>query len=538
MTRDRSTFIIQVGTPGQPFRILPATSGNEVWVPLPQGCSAILNCGDRRGVNPFNGSPSNGFQSNESTTWTSNGIFDLIGEKNLNYTGNGLYGFDTVGLGPTVGTLQITHQVVAGVATSEEFYLGEFGLGPKPSNFSTNGTDPVPSSLHTLVNKNFIPSLSFGYTAGARYRQKSVFGSLTLGGYDASRFTTNNLTFTFGPDDSRSLLVGVQAITAENTLTGTVMPLSSGILSFIDSGTPHIWLPLPACTAFERAFGLVYDPHTDLYLVNSTVHAQLMQLNPSVTFTLGNEVSGGGVVNITLPYGAFDLQASQPIYANATPYFPLRRAANESQYTLGRTFLQEAYLTVDYGRSKFSVQQAMFQDPMPTEQIKSIDNSTSNGAIGVPIPYRAPSRWSIGTILGIVFPILTISILVVTLIIGQRRRDRKIKELEKEREMSLLKTHSSVAGTETASGTKDGAAASDVEDPPWMKPELANDSVQPVQQLASKEVPLRTKAVGKNGKQELVGSPAAREIDGDSVYEMSAGEGWMGEMEGAGKRKP
>ena len=528
--------MIQVGTPGQPFRIIPSTSGNEIWVPLPQGCDpSILNCGDRRGVNPFNGGPSNGLQTNASTTRTPNGIFDLIGEKKLNYTGNGQYGFDTIGLGPDVAALQLANQVVAGIAT-EDFYLGELGLGPKPSNFTTNLTDPVPSFLRTMVDKAFIPSLSFGYTAGAKYRQKSVFGSLTLGGYDASRFAPNNLTFTFGPDDSRSLLVGVQAITADNTLAGTVATLSSGILTFIDSGTPHVWLPLSACTVFERAFGLVYDPHTDLYLVNSGIHAQLTQLNPSVTFTLGNEVSGGENVNITLPYGAFDLQASQPIYANATSYFPLRRAANESQYTLGRTFLQETYITVDYGRSKFSVQQAMFQDPMPTEKIKAISNGTTNRAIGHAVPYHQPSRLNIGTILGIVFPIVTISVLIITLIIGQRRRDRKIKELEKEREMGLLKQRPS--DNSEATDRKDGSAGSDAKAPAWIKSELPNDTVQPVQQLASKEIPLGMRDVGYNGEQELNGSSATREIDGRIVYEMSGGDEWVREMDGVGQRRP
>lgn len=388
--------------------------------------------------------------------------------------------------------------------------------------------------MRTLADQSLVPSLSFGYTAGAKYRLKSVFGSLTLGGYDASRFTPNNLTFTFGPDDSRPLLVGVTAITAANTIMGTVNPLSSGILALIDSGTPHIWLPLPACTAFERAFGLTYDPHTDLYLVNSTTHTQLTQLNPSITLTLGNEISSGQSINITLPYAAFDLQASHPIYPNATPYFPLRRAANDSQYTLGRTFLQEAYLTVDHTRSNFSVQQAIFQDPMPPPQIRAISrvDSAGLGAVG---PSHTPRRWSIGTILGLVLPIVTISVLLATLIIGRRRRDRKIKELEKEREMALLNTPSFAGNNDNSADVGNGGEAA--KDPAWLKPELANDSVQPVPQLAGRELLLSTKLVGRNGKQELTGSEAAGEIDGGAVYEMEGGEEWLREMPGSGNTK-
>ena len=528
--RNRSTFTILVGTPAQSFRILPATNGNEIWVPDPQGCTAAdaSNCGDRRGVNTFNGSPSRGFQTNQSSTWSGQGIYDLIGEKDLNYTGSGTYGFDTVGLGPSssgTSALELSNQVVAGVTTSE-FYLGEFGLGSKPANFSTtSASNPPKSYMRTLVDQNLIPSLSFGYTAGAKYRFKSVLGSLTLGGYDASRFTPNNLTFTFGSDDSRSFLVGLQTITVSNSLIGTTTLLSSGILSLVDSGTPHIWLPTDACTAFERAFGLVYDPHTDLYLVNSTTHAQLTQLNPSVTFTLGNGISNGDTIEITLPYASFDLQASYPIYATLTLYFPLRRALNESQYTLGRTFLQEAYLTVDYTRSRFFVQQAVFQDPMPAQQINSI-SSINDTTFSVAAPYHSPSRWNIGTILGIVFPLLGLSVLITSLVIGQRRRDGKIKAMEAEREQALSKSHS----VDSHNDNKTASTSQDTTDAIGNKAELPNDTVQPLQQLEGREVPLGIRDVGYAGEQELNGDPVAKEVGGGEVYEMEGGREWVREM--------
>lgn len=168
-----STFIIRVGTPEQTFRILPATNGQETWVPVPQGC--LLNdsnsCGHLRGAEPFKGAPSNGFQVNASSTWVANDFYTLGSEQNLNYSGNGEYGFDTVKLGTQDGGLSLAGQVVAGIAT-KDFYLGIFGLGPKPANFS-DFPDPKPSYMRTLVDKNLVPSLSFGYTAGAPYRNFS-----------------------------------------------------------------------------------------------------------------------------------------------------------------------------------------------------------------------------------------------------------------------------------------------------------------------------------------------------------------------------
>lgn len=84
------------------------------------------------------------------------------------------------------------------------------------------------------------------------------------------------------------------------------------------------------------------DNATGRYLVNDTVHEKLKVLNPVITFKLGNQTYGGETLNIVLPYSAFDLQVDYPIYPSATNYFPLRRAMNDSQYVIGRTFLQEA----------------------------------------------------------------------------------------------------------------------------------------------------------------------------------------------------
>jgi len=171
---------------------------------------------------------------------------------------------------------------------------------------------------------------------------KTVLGSLTLGGYDSARFTPNDITFPLAPNDSRDLIVGIQSIKSTDLNGNSHDLLNSGILAHVDSSIAEICLPAEACALFEQAFGLVYDPVNMLYPVNSTWETTLKALNPNITFTLGNTVSGGPSVSITFPYAAFDLQATWPKYPNSTRYFPLQRATDPSGYTLGRTFLQEA----------------------------------------------------------------------------------------------------------------------------------------------------------------------------------------------------
>ena len=251
-------------------------------------------------------------------------------------------------------------------------------------------------------------------------------GSLTLGGFDESRFVPNNVSLNFDSNDSRSLTLAIQSITANNTLEGAVTPLSMGILALVDSTVPHIWLPASACIVFERAFGLSYDNTTDLYTVNDTVHERLRQLNPTVTLKIGDAVSGGEIVGIELPYGAFDLQASSPIYANATNYFPIRRAGNETQYTLGRTFLQEAYVIADYERMNFSVSQAVFTNASKSRIIAiNPKNYTTNTTIFSEKMHSSTSPGEVGGIVGGLLAIAALVLFLGWLCLRRRRKQQR-----------------------------------------------------------------------------------------------------------------
>ena len=92
-------------------------------------------------------------------------------ELNLGYNRNSSFGMDSVALGLSnaTGGPYLGSQVVADFQTND-YYIGLFGLGQQPTNFSTFDT-PYPSFLTSLKSKGMIPSLSWGYTAGARYRQ-------------------------------------------------------------------------------------------------------------------------------------------------------------------------------------------------------------------------------------------------------------------------------------------------------------------------------------------------------------------------------
>lgn len=160
-----STFDLNVGSPAQNVRVLPSTSTPHTWVVSPQGCVSALGsgCADNRGGL---------FNNANSTSWTSQGYYDINRDINANMgiTGIADYGFDTIGLGAQ-RSADLKNQTVASVVTLD-LWLGLFGLNPKNISFGTSGV-PVPSFISNLKSNGSIPSLSFGYNAGAIYRECS-----------------------------------------------------------------------------------------------------------------------------------------------------------------------------------------------------------------------------------------------------------------------------------------------------------------------------------------------------------------------------
>lgn len=322
--------------------MLISSSGSSLWTVLSEGClpQDPPNCPDLRGTT---------FNTSLSTSWDYQGLFQvpLAPESALPYHGNSEVGIENITLGwQGSGGPTINDQIVIGLVDNNT-YMGVLGLSSTPVNIS-NYNHPHQSVLASLKNNSMIPSLSWAYTAGIYNRALKGFASLTFGGYDSSLVGSHNLTFQFGlgVDISRDLLVNLKGIQTDGQSL-----LTDPIYAFVDSFVPYIWLPVSCCKRFEEAFGLVWDGINELYLVNDSLHESLVSRNPNITFTLSNQEGNAGTtsnqtIEIVLSYASFDLVANYPLLGTdinkTSGYFPLKRAANDTQYTIGRTFLQES----------------------------------------------------------------------------------------------------------------------------------------------------------------------------------------------------
>ncbi|KAK9419014.1 putative Peptidase A1 domain-containing protein [Seiridium unicorne] len=457
-----SSFDIRVGTPEQDVRVLVSTASPESMVVLSEyGCSTSVfttvpsDCAVSRG---------NLFNPNDSTSWSDVGTFGInengVGlEANLGYYQAADFALDHLGIGLLGPSLD--NQTVAGIATAEPFYLGIFGLNSQPVNFTSLGNYSSPSFLTALKSQGIIPSLSWSYTAGAQYRKitgrklcclhslihapsatglKEVYGQLIFSGYDTSRFTENSVSFTMAGDVTRDLVVALQSISYSGSTSATL--LSDAIDIYIDSTDPYLWLPDDVCDAFEDAFGLTLDNTSGLYLVNDTHHTTLLDSDAEVSFRLSDVNSGGDSVRIVLPYDAFDLTAEAPLVDNTSYYFPLKRAANATQYTLGRTFLQEAYLTADYERGVFNVSACAWVQGAE-ENIVTITSKDSESDCSSTSGCTSTSNGTSlggGSIAGIVIGCVLLALLIaaVVFVLLRRRKKRAYAASEPEPDESVL----------------------------------------------------------------------------------------------------
>ena len=415
---------MQVGTPGQNLRLIPSNSGNAVWPVLPQGCMTRdpAKCGDSRGYL---------FQPNASSTWNSTGIHGLVltEEAELGYRGSADFGYDDLTLGrPGDGLPTLDHQVIEGFAVRYKGILYrivrlkssryQYIYSQQPSAeflWSSSSAEQNPKHFVGLHSRCLLQAANSIWKSNIRRLRHHAFCS-----------------------EQRNILVWPRyqprspCTYSIHHIRYRVTTFNSHLCIYRLTRTSHLAPSRRMSSTFEQAFGLVYNETAEIYFVNDTLHDKLISQNPNVTFTLG-PASGGATVDIVMQYGSFDLLAEYPIINNATRYFPLERAQNDSQFTLGRTFLQDAYVIADYDRNNFSVSQAIFPNISNTQQIVAIRRPEDSL---LPTHHKTLST---GTIVGIVLGGIMSSLILGTIIvysIHKRVQKRSINSSARDRDES------------------------------------------------------------------------------------------------------
>jgi hypothetical protein len=278
---------------------------------------------------------------------------------------------------------------------------------------------------NALWSHGITPSPIWSYTAGAYYRDESAFGSLVFGGYDLSRYKGNSVGFTMNNDPDRELGLEIRSVSA-STPNGETELLKTPISASIDSSIAELRLPKSICDRFKEAFHLSYDRSRDLYLIDRNIHDRLLNSNHEITFALAPS-SMGASINITFPYLAF-AQTLASSSNDTELYFPIHATSDPKSYKLGRTFLQEAHLTVHPSARTFLISQARF--PFAPPRIIALPSFASKSKPAMKFFTRAVrsrrrrGRPSGGAIAGIVIAVVAVVValaFVVWIILRKRR---------------------------------------------------------------------------------------------------------------------
>jgi hypothetical protein len=185
----RSTFQLTAGTGhrGQSVRLLPSTSLSETYLIVPKGCDNDVTRG-KTFVNNASCDQSRGglFNANESLNYIPQSIYNpgqyrtfaLYGKDDFNAE----LGFDELRMGlPSEDKVGIKQMNVFGYTDFYFSWTGLLGIDPRPSFFTgTRGfSSPQPNFLQQLFDKGQVPSLSWAYTAGSKWRKFSRFFTTT-----------------------------------------------------------------------------------------------------------------------------------------------------------------------------------------------------------------------------------------------------------------------------------------------------------------------------------------------------------------------
>ncbi|KAJ3479275.1 hypothetical protein NLG97_g8358 [Lecanicillium saksenae] len=396
-----SSVAFLLGTESDSVNILPSTSLSELWAVGPGGCqNKEQHCMSARGGI---------YTPTDSKRWTSWGQY-FLGLDYLGYGGNGAYGRDNINSWSPITNIAFgMSNVLIAAYNTTDYFNGLFGLGISQGRFKTN----IGESALTQAVKEFgwIPSYSYGYTAGASYRNMPL--SLTLGGYDSARFVEHDTLFTITQSDN-SPRVNVRGISVYNDHKPSAWSSSTNVLSdyddrftgLVDSTTPYLWLPAKICESFATALNLTYNETFKLYTLTNQQYQDYSTSDAySFTFSLssidnldnfGLPLSAPGVVNITIPIKTFIGSLSYPFAKEAikygqpgVPYFMLRKATNSSEVIIGRSFLQETYIRTKYDSGVFSIHQASFpKDPNKDAKLVHI-TQPGNSPYPPPPPNKA-----------------------------------------------------------------------------------------------------------------------------------------------------
>jgi hypothetical protein len=250
--------------------------------------------------------------------------------------------------------------------------VGCLGLGAPITvnqSFTTNGGPSINASLVPgyLNAHSQIPSNSFAMHIGSV--NPPMPGSLLFGGYDQNRIIGDILSETDDYTKAISLKdISIRVVDGSSPWTFQSKPgllaannasiSSGGIKVSVDGCSPYLTLPKSTCDAITDHLPVDYDQSLGLYIwkTDDPKYSQIVSSASSLDFTfLGG--SNTQTVTISVPFRHLNLTLTAPLVDSDKQYFPCYTGASGG-YTLGRAFLQDAFVGAHWDQKLWWLAQA------------------------------------------------------------------------------------------------------------------------------------------------------------------------------------
>lgn len=298
-------------------------------------------------------------------------------------------------------------------------------------------------TLPAAYETGLIPSMSYGLHVGSVYPEMPP--SLVLGGYDSSRLISDPIvsdTDTFTLNTMGLSSVGGYQYYGEPEPNDNQLS-SPGMEVTINPGAPYMYLPRETCDRLAEFLPVIYNEDFNLYTWDKSGDFEAFEsIVTTLHFlTFGFASSNNRTQEINVPFALLNLTLESPLVSEPTPYFPCSPLQDGQQATLGRSFLQAAFLGQNWQSERLFLAQAPGPDGGP-ENVQAIANDDrlltpatnapswiSTWSSTVP-PWKDPSSdgdggLSGGVLAGIVVGVIALLVIVAGLALWLFRRRKQ-----------------------------------------------------------------------------------------------------------------
>ncbi|KAI0489490.1 aspartic peptidase domain-containing protein [Xylaria cf. heliscus] len=262
---------------------------------------------------------------------------------------------------------------------------GCLGIGAPATvnqSFTTNYGPTINASLIPgwLNAHDQLPSNSFAMHIGSA--NPPMPGSLYFGGYDQNRIVGDILTQT--DDYTKAISLKDISITVvdgsspwefdskDGLLAANNASISTGgIKVSVDGCSPYLTLPQSTCDAIADHLPVKYNKNLGLYIwqEDDPKYTQVVSSASTLDFTF---LAGSNTqhVTISVPFRHLNLTLTEPLVDTDQQYFPCYTGPSNG-YTLGRAFLQDAFVGANWGSKTWWLAQAPGPN-IPTAQVVTL----------------------------------------------------------------------------------------------------------------------------------------------------------------------